>query len=117
MSLGAAPLRDVLILLLSQRGSEADIIAGLEAGADDYLTKPLSLPLLDAHIHALARRLRRRFPPTFLQYGDLQIDLVQRRLTLAGQGIDLTPQEFSLLTVLVQADGEPLSRQELLERA
>ncbi len=108
---------DVLILLLSQQGSEADIIAWLEAGADDYLTKPLSLPLLDAHIQALTRRLRRSLPPTFLQYGDLKIDLVQRRVTLAGQGIDLTPQEFSLLMVLIQADGDPLSRQELLERA
>ncbi|MEN9202377.1 MAG: response regulator transcription factor [Thermostichus sp. DG_1_6_bins_120] len=108
---------DLLILLLSQRGSEADIIAGLEAGADDYLTKPLSMQLLDAHIQALARRFRRSVPPTFLQYGELKIDLVQRRVTLAGEGIDLTPQEFSLLMVLVQANGDPVSRMELLERA
>lgn len=108
---------DLLILLLSQRGSEADIIAGLEAGADDYLTKPLSMQLLDAHIQALARRFRRSVPPTFLQYGDLKIDLVQRRVTLAGEGIDLTPQEFSLLMVLAQANGAPVSRTELLKRA
>jgi len=108
---------DLLILLLSHRGSEADIIAGLEAGADDYLTKPFSMQLLDAHLLALARRRQRHIPPTFLQYGDLKIDLVQRRVALAGEGIDLTPQEFSLLMVLVQADGDPVSRLELLERA
>ncbi|MGQ9836641.1 MAG: response regulator transcription factor [Cyanobacteriota bacterium] len=108
---------DSLILLLFQRESEADIIAGLEAGADDYLTKPLSMQLLDAHIQALARRFRRSVPPTFLQYGELKIDLVQRRVTLGGEKIDLTPQEFSLLMVLAQANGNPVSRMELLERA
>ncbi len=108
---------DLFILLLSPRGSEADIIAGLQAGADHYLTKPLSMQLLDAHIEAVARRLHRRVPPTFLQYGDLQIDLVQRRVTLGGEGVDLTPQELSLLMVLAQANGDPVSRLELLKRA
>ncbi len=108
---------DLLILLLSNRTSEQDVIAGLTAGADDYLTKPLSMQLLDARIQALTRRLCRTTPPTFLQYGDLRIDLVQRRVTLANQGVELTPQEFSLLFALVQADGSPLSRTELLQRA
>jgi two-component system OmpR family response regulator len=108
---------DLLILLLSNRTSEQDVIAGLSAGADDYLTKPLSMQLLDARIQALTRRLCRTTPPTFLQYGALRIDLVQRRVTLANQGVELTPQEFSLLFALVQADGSPLSRTELLQRA
>ncbi len=108
---------DIAILLLSSQGSESDIIDGLTAGADDYLTKPLSMKMLGARVQTLARRIHRSIPPTFLQYGDLKIDLVQRRVTLANQAIELTPQEFSLLFVLVQANSSPLSRSELLERA
>ncbi len=108
---------DLLILILSSQASESDIVAGLEAGADDYITKPLSMRMLSSRVQTLARRLHRSVPPTYLQYDDLRIDLVQRRVTVANQAIELTPQEFSLLFVLVQAQGSPLSRTELLERA
>ncbi|MDX2270644.1 MAG: response regulator transcription factor [Cyanobacteriota bacterium] len=108
---------DLLIMLLSSRNGESDLVAGLQAGADDYLAKPLSVQVLQARIEALSRRRLRSVPPHYLQYGDLKIDLVQRRVTKAQQGIDLTPQEFSLLYVLVQAGGMALSRQELLQRA
>jgi two-component system OmpR family response regulator len=108
---------EVMILLLSTRNSESDIVAGLQAGADDYLAKPLSMQVLQARIDALSRRLGRTVPPSYLHYGDLKIDLVQRRVTVADQGVDLTPQEFSLLFVLAQAGGRPLSRTELLQRA
>jgi two-component system OmpR family response regulator len=107
----------VLILMLSARNSEADIVEGLRAGADDYLTKPFGIQEFLARVAALTRRSRTSIPPAHLDYGDLKIDLVQRRVRFKGAFIELTPQEFSLLFVLAQAGGMPLSRSELLQRA
>lgn len=105
------------ILMLSARTGESDIVAGLRAGADDYLTKPFGMQEFLARVDALARRSRAVSAPIALDYGDLQIDLVQRRVRLKEDFIELTPQEFSLLYVLAQAGGQPLSRTELLRRA
>ncbi len=109
--------RQALLLMLSARNSQGDVVAGLQAGADDYLTKPFGMQVFMARIEALLRRLRVTQAPLYLSYGDLRIDLVQRRVCFQGQFIDLTPQEFSLLYVLAQAAGAPLSRSELLRRA
>lgn len=106
-----------LILMLSARNTETDIVAGLKAGADDYLTKPFGIQEFLARVEALVRRNRTKTPPAYLDYGDLKIDLVQRRVRFQEELIDLTPQEFSLLYVLAQANGLPLSRSELLHRA
>ena len=106
-----------LILMLSARNTEADIVEGLRSGADDYLTKPFGMQEFMARVEALMRRNRTHVPPATLDYGDLKIDLVQRRVRLQGEHIDLTPQEFSLLYVLAQAGGVPLSRSDLLRRA
>lgn len=106
-----------LILILSARNTEADIVAGLKAGADDYLTKPFGLQEFLARVEALLRRQRKITPLFSLDYGDLTIDLVHRRVRLKGSFIDLTPQEFSLLYVLAQSGGTPLTRSELLQRA
>lgn len=106
-----------LILMLSARSSEADIVEGLKAGADDYLTKPFGMQEFLARVEALIRRRKVTAPPISLDYGDLNIDLVHRRVRFKGELIDLTPQEFSLLYVLAQAGGLPLSRSELLRRA
>ncbi|MEB3359806.1 MAG: response regulator transcription factor [Synechococcales bacterium] len=108
---------EALVLMLSARNTEADIVAGLKAGADDYLTKPFGMQEFLARVEALTRRCRSVAVPVSLDYGDLKIDLVQRRVQLRNEFIDLTPQEFSLLYVLAQADGAPLSRSELLQRA
>ncbi|MEO1299836.1 MAG: response regulator transcription factor [Cyanobacteria bacterium J06636_16] len=105
------------VLLLSARDTEADIVAGLKAGADDYLTKPFGMQEFLARVEALTRRLSRLSAPASLTYGPLNIDLVQRRVRYRGAYIDLTPQEFSLLYVLTQAGGTPLSRSDLLQRA
>ena len=105
------------VLLLSARNTEADIVAGLKAGADDYLTKPFGMQEFLARVEALTRRLSRLSAPASLTYGPLNIDLVQRRVRYRGTYIDLTPQEFSLLYVLTQAGGTPLSRSDLLQRA
>lgn len=109
--------RQSLILMLSARHTESDIVIGLKAGADDYLTKPFGMQEFMARIEALLRRVRVTNAPLSLDYGDLKIDLVQRRVRFKEEFVDLTPQEFSLLYVLAQAGGLPLSRSELLRRA
>ncbi|CCQ57429.1 MAG: response regulator transcription factor [Crocosphaera sp.] len=109
--------RQSMILILSAKSTEKDIVKGLNAGADDYLTKPFGMQEFMARVEALIRRVRVASAPLFLDYGDLKIDLVQRRVQFRGDFVDLTPQEFSLLYVLTQAEGNPLSRSELLQRA
>lgn len=109
--------RQSFILMLSARNTETDIVAGLRAGADDYLTKPFGMQEFLARVEALTRRNRTVAVPALLDYGDLKIDLVQRRVRFKDDLIDLTPQEFSLLYVLAQAGGTPLSRSELLRKA
>ncbi len=106
-----------LILMLSARNSEKDIVVALKSGADDYLTKPFGMQEFLARVEALLRRMRTNSVPLYLDYGDLKIDLVQRRVQVQGHFIELTPQEFSLLYVLAQAEGNAISRSELLKRA
>ncbi len=106
-----------LVLMISALNTESDIVAGLRAGADDYLCKPFGMQEFMARVEALIRRHRKMTPPASLDYGDLKIDLVQRRVRLKENPIDLTPQEFSLLYVLTQAAGIALSRSELLRLA
>lgn len=106
-----------LVLILSARNTEADIVKGLKSGADDYIRKPFGMQEFLARVEVLIRRLRVSAAPLSLDYGEVKIDLVQRRVCFRGEFIDLTPQEFSLLYVLAQAMGSPLSRSELLYRA
>lgn len=106
-----------LILILSARNTEADIVEGLRSGADDYLTKPFGMQEFLARVQALVRRDRAASAPAYLDYGDLKIDLIQRRVCYRDTLIDLTPQEFSLLYALAQVGGVPLSRAEILRRA
>jgi two-component system OmpR family response regulator len=109
--------RSCLVFIISSRTGEADIVEGLKAGADDYLSKPFGMQEFLARVEALTRRLRTSAPPACLDYGTLKIDLVQRQVRLKGSAIDLTPREFSLLYVLAQSEGLALSRAELLQRA
>jgi DNA-binding response OmpR family regulator len=106
-----------LVLMLSARTTESDIVEGLRSGADDYLTKPFGMQEFLARVEALLRRQRVAAPPVNLDFGDLKIDLVHRRVRFKGELIELTPQEFSLLYVLAQAGGTALSRADLLQRA
>ena len=106
-----------LVMMLSAQSTEAEIVKGLRSGADDYLTKPFGMQEFLARVEALTRRLKNSTPPAVLDYGTLKIDLVHRRIRFFNQQIELTPQEFSLLYVLAQANGAPLSRSELLRRA
>ena len=106
-----------LILMLSARNTEKDIVKGLKSGADDYLTKPFGMQEFLARVEVLLRRMRTNSVPLYLDYSDLKIDLVQRRVQVKGNFIELTPQEFSLLYVLAQAEGNAITRSELLRRA
>jgi two-component system OmpR family response regulator len=110
------------ILILSARIGEADIVAALAAGADDYLKKPFGMPEFLARVKALLRRSQITQPqpqtmPSTWQCGDLRIDIIRRRVYHDDEPIELTPQEFSLLYVLAQANGAPVSRSTLLDRA
>jgi two-component system, OmpR family, response regulator len=107
---------DALILMISTRLEESDISASL-AIADDYLKKPFGMKEFLARIAALLRRSTSRRLPSEIVRGNLRIDLVRRRVYFAQESIDLTPQEFSLLYVLLQSPDEPIERAELLRRA
>lgn len=112
------PQSSSLILMLSARIRETDVVTALAAGVDDYLKKPFGMPEFLARVAALVRRNRTVVTmPTDLTFGDLRIDLVRRCVEINGRSIDLSPQEFSLLYVLAQANGQPVSRRELLKRA
>jgi DNA-binding response OmpR family regulator len=104
------------VLMLTAAGTLQDRLEGLGIGADDYLSKPFHLAELVARIRALARRSRRVLPPT-LVHGDLQLDSVQRLVTRRGEPVALSPKEFSVLEVLLGAQGAVVSNEELLERA
>jgi two-component system, OmpR family, response regulator len=108
--------RRPVIMMLSAASGEADVVEGLKSGADDFLKKPFGIQEFLARTESLSRRCRTGLPIQ-LRYGELRIDLVQRRVHYNQEPIDLTPQEFSLLYVLVQAEGVALSRIELLQRA
>ncbi len=108
---------DCAIMIVSARCTESDIVAGLQAGADDYIRKPFGMQELLARVEAVLRRQKHPAPTSQLTYGPLEIDLVQRRVKVQDQLIELTPQEFSLLYVLAQSESVPLTRSELLKRA
>ncbi len=107
----------VPVLMLTARSTEMDKIIGLESGADDYLVKPFSLGELSARIRALLRRSRVSLAPRdHFVSGELELDLITRRVRLRGQRLEMTPKEFSLLAELMRHEGEVLSRDLLLER-
>ena len=105
----------VPIIMLTARGEEADRIAGLELGADDYMTKPFSPKELTARVSALLRRLHRIAPAgSVLRYGPITIDVERHTVTTDGDEVRLTAKEFLLLLYLVQHRGRVLSRDLLL---
>lgn len=108
---------DVPIIIVTARTDSSDVIAGLDAGADDYVTKPLVASELNARIKALLRRVRGgATSPTVYTVGDLTIDVAASRVFRAGEEIHLTKTEFRLLCELAAAGGQVVSREQLLER-
>ena len=104
------------VLVLSARGRVADRVAGLDAGADDYLAKPFSLLELVARVRAQLRRHERRRHET-IDVGPLRVDPAARTATREGVDLDLSPREFDLLEALARRAGEAVSRDWLLEEA
>ncbi|WP_083872621.1 response regulator transcription factor [Nocardia testacea] len=109
--------RSVPVLMLTARTDETDQLVGLGVGADDYLTKPFSLRVLAARVHALLRRVERAAAPpgAITVVGDLRIDADQRRVWRGGVEAQLTPLEFDLLARLAQRPRAVLARERLLE--
>jgi two-component system OmpR family response regulator len=104
------------VLMLTARDAIADRVAGLDGGADDYLTKPFSFAELAARLRALARRgpVER---PAVLRAGDLELDPATRRVSRGGQDVSLSAKEFALLETFMRHPGEVLDRFQLLEHA
>jgi two-component system OmpR family response regulator len=104
------------ILMLTARDSVNDRVAGLDAGADDYLVKPFAYEELLARLRALGRR-----PPTrkssSLKSGHIELDETTRRVTVSGKPVDLSQREFSILECLLRRPGQVLSRDQLLDYA
>ena len=102
------------VLILSARRSVDDRVNGLQAGGDDYLTKPFAFAELLARVQALVRRASRAPEPTTLTVDDLVLDLLSRRVRRGDQLIDLRPREFALLEYLMRNAGKVISKTMIL---
>ncbi len=103
------------VIILSAKRSVDERVQGLQAGGDDYLTKPFAFSELLARIYALLRRASGTPEPTSITVGDLSIDLLRRAVTRAGKKIELQPREFSLLEYLARNAGRVVSKTMIME--
>jgi two-component system, OmpR family, response regulator len=103
------------VLFLTALGGVGDRVRGLEAGGDDYLVKPFAFAELLARVNALARRPPLSDAPTVLRVGDLEMDLLVRRVSRAGRAVELQPREFQLLEFLMRNTDRVVTRTMLLE--
>ena len=101
------------IIILSVRGSENDKIFALDAGADDYLTKPFSIRELLARLRVALRRAERPASETIFTIGDLKVDVDKRMVTLGGKEVQLTPHEYGILKTLVMHSGKVITHRQL----
>ena len=107
---------DVPVIMLSGRSDEADRVAGLESGADDYVVKPFYPRELAARVRSLLRRSGARTRPSLLEFDELTIDTASRQARLGGTPVELTAREFDLLEFLASAPRQAFSRAQLLQR-
>ncbi len=111
--------KNTAILMLTARDTVGDRVAGLDAGADDYLVKPFAYEELAARLRALGRRAEAgpRRPEPRLEVGPIALDEAARRVTVHGKVVDLSPREFSLLECFLRHPGQTLTRDQLLDQA
>jgi DNA-binding response OmpR family regulator len=105
-----------LVLMLTARDAEADVVAGLQGGADDYVVKPFRMVELVARIHSLERRSERPYRPAELGWGSLRLDPVEARVSLGTQELSLTAKELQLLEWFLRHPGRLFSRAQLLKQ-
>lgn len=110
-------LRDLPVIMITARGEEEDKVRGLETGADDYLTKPVSMAELIARIKAVLRRARPTVADALVKFGDITLDRDSMRVRRAGREIKLGPTEFRVLDCFLKRPGRVLSRERLLDLA
>jgi DNA-binding response OmpR family regulator len=109
--------RDVPVIMLTARTEEADRVAGLEMGADDYVPKPFSMRELVARVRTILRRSARsgeEASPDLLQAGDIEVDMGSHEVTVRGESVNLSPKEFDLLTYLMSNMGRVRTRDEII---
>ncbi len=108
---------NVPIIMLTAKEEEIDRVVGLEVGADDYVTKPFSVPELLARIHAQLRRWQALHVKeiTHYSFGDVEIDFEKFRATREGEPLELTPREFEILKLLIQCHGDVVTRDRMLD--
>src|SRR5215207_888405 len=103
------------VIMLTARGEEADRVRGLATGADDYITKPFSMPERLARVRALLRRTKPGHVASLLVAGDIELDRETHRVRRGGKELHLGPTEFKLLQFLMQSPGRVFSREQLLD--
>jgi two-component system KDP operon response regulator KdpE len=104
------------IIILSVRNQEADKIEALDAGADDYLTKPFGVGELMARVRGVMRRAGNTGSGPVYQAGEIRLDTVRRQVTVSGREVALTPTEFDIMAVLVQNAGKVITHRQLIHR-
>lgn len=107
------------IIVLSARTNEDEKVRALDAGADDYLAKPFGVPELLARVRAQLRRsalIGHEAQPVF-RFGEVEVNMVERRITRGGEALHLTPTEYSLLTALIRSHGRVITHRQLLTEA
>jgi two-component system KDP operon response regulator KdpE len=110
-------ISDVPVIVVTVRDQQADKVSALDAGADDYVTKPFGMEELLARVRAALRRSQPGPPePSVRRHGDLEIDLARRLVTRGGEPVHLTPIEYGLLEALVTNPGKLLTHRWLLQR-
>lgn len=108
---------DVPVIMLTALSTDDDRLAGLDIGADDYVTKPFSPRELAARVRAVLRRMPGERGPDKIEHGDLTVDFLKHEAFLSGRPLDLTPVEFKILGILVKEPGRVFSRSQIIESA